>query len=165
MLNLFWVAVVWPIALDRQPRLQAFNNEINPVAARTERLILWNDPVILRMNKFSNFPLEIAFAFVPVGIAHCVRRRIAVIAEKLVAHTAWIQFVDRSCVKQPHLVPRTTGRDIEALLVRLFRERTYALVWCGNHTEELHVALVSLKCVSIATDQVTIFDFLRFQAF
>ena len=81
------------------------------------------------------------------------------------AHAAGVQFVERSGMKEPHLVPRTAGGDIETLLVRFLRKRPDALVWCGNHAEEHHVTLVSLKCVSVAANQVAMFDFFRFQAF
>ena len=54
-------------------------------------------------------------------------------------------------MKEVHLVPRTTCRDIEPPLRRLISQRwdVTAPVWRGNHAEEHHAALVTLEGIGV----------------
>src|SRR2546425_2189476 len=131
--DLFRVIVVRAVAFDSEARLQAFDNEVNPIAAWPERFVLRNESEILCVDYFSNLALKIAFALFPVWFTSRLRGWITVIGEQLIPHVIGVKLIDRDGVEQPHLIAPATWGDVEPLLVGFLHQCSEALVRRGDH--------------------------------
>ena len=153
----FWTVPAVAIAFDREPSIDPFDDQIDPISIRLgiadrhlgqDAIASSGDPVV-----DVPFELGIKHGIADIGHGSCGTLHVR---EKAMPEAVGVQIIRRHGMKEPELVLGPTDRDIESLDVGLGGQ-------CGDanrpgrrhHAQEDDVSLVTLERVGVAADQAS----------